>query len=166
MRGSILALLVVISASIAQEAKPPSADEVKALKAGFESERKTLVERGYDKRFLANVLTKADEISKKAEAALASGRLLQASEGFRQARWQLPYHSPQVPAEHVARVLGNLRLRHDAGVNAVVFSPDGRLLASASRDRTVRLWDLGNGQEIRSYPGHSDDVRAVAFSPS
>jgi len=54
---------------------------------------------------------------------------------------------------------------HTSWVHAVAFSPDGSLLASASRDRTVRLWNAGTGQEVQKLEGHTDWVRAVAFSP-
>jgi WD40 repeat protein len=47
----------------------------------------------------------------------------------------------------------------------VVFSPDGTLLASASADRTVKLWDVATGTERRTLQGHGDRVRSVAFSP-
>jgi WD40 repeat protein len=54
---------------------------------------------------------------------------------------------------------------HSSSVNAVAFSPDGKLLASASDDETVRLWDAGSGAALHRLEGHSDWVNAVAFSP-
>jgi WD40 repeat protein len=54
---------------------------------------------------------------------------------------------------------------HTAGVNAVAFSRDGKRLASASTDKTVRLWDADTGQEVRALKGHTSEVIAVAFSP-
>jgi WD40 repeat protein len=54
---------------------------------------------------------------------------------------------------------------HLSGVTDVAFSPDGKLLASASADRTVRLWDGRSGAAVQTLEGHSDSVSAVAFSP-
>ena len=47
----------------------------------------------------------------------------------------------------------------------MAFSPDGRRLASASDDQTVKLWDVATGQEVRTLSGHTDWVNSVAFSP-
>jgi WD40 repeat protein len=46
----------------------------------------------------------------------------------------------------------------------VAFSPDGRLLATASRDKAARLWDLATGECLRTLTGHDGEVRGVAFS--
>ncbi len=54
---------------------------------------------------------------------------------------------------------------HTDWVNAVVFLPDGQLLASASWDKTVRLWDPATGASRSTLEGHSDRVNAVVFSP-
>jgi WD40 repeat protein len=54
---------------------------------------------------------------------------------------------------------------HSDSVRAVVFSPDGKTVASASQDSTVKLWDAGTGTEQHTLRGHSDWVRAVVFSP-
>ena len=44
------------------------------------------------------------------------------------------------------------------------FSQDGSLLASASYDQTVRLWNPVTGQEVQKLEGHTSRVSAVAFS--
>jgi uncharacterized protein with WD repeat len=54
---------------------------------------------------------------------------------------------------------------HSRSVNAVTFSPDGTLLASASDDGTVRLWDPATGVSLQTLERHSCWVDAVAFSP-
>lgn len=48
---------------------------------------------------------------------------------------------------------------------AVVWSPDGALLASTAGN-VIRLWEAHNGREIRSFCGHQSWVRSLAFSPN
>jgi WD40 repeat protein len=54
---------------------------------------------------------------------------------------------------------------HTDWVNSVSFSPDGRLLASGSRDKTIKLWRVSDGALVRTLTGHTDMVWSVSFSP-
>src|SRR5207244_4502244 len=51
------------------------------------------------------------------------------------------------------------------GFNTIAFSPDGKALASAGTDGTVRVWDPAAGREVFTLRGHRDPVNGVAFSP-
>src|SRR5215475_6469897 len=61
---------------------------------------------------------------------------------------------------------------HAATIYSIAFSPDGRLLASASNghnfkrtDSEIKIWDLKTKREVRSLHGHKYGTWKIAFSP-
>ncbi len=72
---------------------------------------------------------------------------------------------PLRPTPPAPRVQPSLALDgHAARVWSVALSPNGRLAASASGDKTVRLWDTATGRTLRTLSGHGGEVNAVTFS--
>ena len=58
-----------------------------------------------------------------------------------------------------------LQAGHTRSVNAVAFSPDNRWLASGGKDDVIKIWDLANGNVLRTLYGHTGNVNALAISP-
>jgi WD40 repeat protein len=54
---------------------------------------------------------------------------------------------------------------HQDAINRIQFSPDGRYLASASLDDTVRIWLTSDGALLDTITGHQDEVLGISFSP-
>ncbi len=46
---------------------------------------------------------------------------------------------------------------------AVAFGKDGKILASGSRDNSVKIWDVKSGKKIKTLKGHSNTILSVAF---
>lgn len=91
------------------------------------------------------------------EAALGTmngERLISGSDDFTLFLWD-----PLNTNKPLARLTG-----HQAAVNHVAFSPDGRWLASASFDKSVKLWNARTGAFVASFRGHVGRVYQVAWS--
>lgn len=75
-----------------------------------------------------------------------------------------PY-GDRLPAGALAR-MGTVRFRHGSPMCTVMFSPNGKILATLGADHRIRLWDFASGQELRelTVPAIDNQV-SMAFSP-
>ncbi|MDZ8224257.1 MAG: ribosome assembly protein 4, partial [Nostoc sp. ChiVER01] len=77
---------------------------------------------------------------------------------------QAVYLKPNEKKENRAIEVNTLE-GHSSRVSSVVFSPDGKTLASGSDDNTIKLWDISTGKAMKTLTGHSSRVSSVIFSP-
>jgi WD40 repeat protein len=99
------------------------------------------------------------------EALIAS---IKAGKKLRQAVWVEPEIKKQAITA-LQQILSAIRERsrfqgHGYSIWSVTFSPDNQTIASASYDKTVKLWKR-DGTLIKTLRGHSDSLRSVTFSP-
>ncbi len=74
-------------------------------------------------------------------------------------------HGDPLPEGAVAR-LGTVRWRHGLAINALAYSPDGKMIAIVGAGRAITLWDAATGKEIHPFPNISDQSDSLAFSPN
>lgn len=97
---------------------------------------------------------------------LADAQQVLAYPGYLPAQDDAAGRPPPVLLADLAELSSDLLFQgHQASVNDLDISPDGKLLLSASKDQSVRLWDALTAQPLDRFSHHHDWVTSVAFSP-
>ncbi|MDJ0773697.1 MAG: AAA-like domain-containing protein [Mastigocoleus sp. MO_167.B18] len=105
-------------------------------------------------------------LNRSLDAAIEALRARQKLKGLYWTDQKLQNHLEEVLLQAAYQVKEkNIFSGHTGAVYEVVFSPDGKLLASASRDQTIKLWRM-DGTLLKTFEGHGDWVRGIAFSPN
>jgi len=73
--------------------------------------------------------------------------------------WNLQYNSPNFTSKNINLV------GHTDSVLSVSFSPNNQIIASSSKDKTVKLWNR-QGKLLKTLVGHNEWVSSVSFSPN
>jgi Tol biopolymer transport system component len=68
------------------------------------------------------------------------------------------------PHQTITKPSASLRAESPSSVESVAFSPDGHLLAAGTKNKTVHVWDLIKGTELKIVKGHQSFINTVAFS--
>ncbi|MCB1188948.1 MAG: TIR domain-containing protein [Leptospiraceae bacterium] len=74
------------------------------------------------------------------------------------------YENPNANPYAFAREVLNLT-GHNEEVKIIVFSPDGKMVASGADDNKIKLWDVNSGKKIHTFIGHKGLVHDLSFSP-
>jgi WD40 repeat protein len=54
---------------------------------------------------------------------------------------------------------------HGSEITSLAFSPDGYIMASGSKDRTIKLWNVQTGELFKDFQGHPEGITWVRFHP-
>ncbi len=59
-----------------------------------------------------------------------------------------------------------LKLGHTGSINSICITTDGKLMATASADNTIKIWDVKKQSLLRTLAGHEADIFTIAFKPN
>jgi WD40 repeat protein/predicted small secreted protein len=135
----------------------PGYYEVLVQRSGYETFREW-IKMESDKVLEVVLNKKSGAVAEKKPASSAS------KSGLKETTPETAAAPAQPEAETPSKTLPDSLSGHQEPLTSLAFSPDGRLLASASYDKTVILWRMPDGSPAQTLT-HDDRIRAVAFSP-
>ncbi len=133
--------------------------DAKAQKKTADEERSRAVEetRRARRALAQSKIAEAEVAWSAGDAIAARGRLEEVATDLREWEWRC---LTRITRGSLYTLAG-----HTTRINGVAVSADGLLLASASHDGTVKVWDVRTGKDLLTLAGHAGPVSAAAFSP-
>jgi WD40 repeat protein len=150
--GSAILIISLIAAAVIQLKVWQAERELLAQQVEFESfsSQKSLISNPFEA--LLSALKAAGRLKKLEKSGSTDDRMrMQVVNALQQAVYSVRERD---------RIIG-----HQGNIGSVVFSPDGKTLASASDDNTVKLWNVEKHTLQKTLVGHQDGVRSLSFSP-
>ena len=158
---AVLLVSAVIGAVIIREEWARNADRLRAAEKVAEAERKARNEvatAAYLKHIAlaqeavsARQLARADELLERCEPELRNWEWHYVQRRTHRCLYTLRGHAPGTT--------------QNQNIRCVVYRPDGRQLASAGADGSIRIWDAKTGQPLFPIPGHPGGVFRLAYRP-
>jgi WD40 repeat protein len=150
--GSAILIISLIAATVIQLKVWQAERELLAQQVEFESfsSQKSLISNPFEA--LLSALKAAERLKKLEKSGSTDDRMrMQVVNALQQSVYSVRERD---------RIIG-----HQGNISSVVFSPDGKTLASASEDNTVKLWNAEKHTLRKTLVGHQDGVHSLSFSP-
>ena len=104
--------------------------------------------QGHRQTVLSRVVPEGEDLAKQGADALAAGRLVEARDYFRRARWNIPRPRPQACPSTSSASWAMAGCGTPTGSTASPSAPMDQKLVTGSQDGTVKVWDAETGREL------------------
>ena len=121
-----------------------------------------LISTGVDKT--VRIWQVFDRYSKDSEGIYSITSSTVSPENYLVANWEGNIELWQQKVDGTQKLVKTIKAHHDT-ISQIQSSPDGKIIASAAWDKTVKLWDAETGKLIDTLTGHQDGVNSIAFTP-
>ena len=132
------------------ESAQQNAESASASQQQAESERRTAVSRELAAAAISSLESDPERSILLALQAEATEHTIEAENALHRS----------ILASHVL-----LTIHNDHEVNGISYSPDGRYIATSSKDNTAKIWDANTGRLLLTLAGHYDEVYFIDYSP-